>query len=81
MQSPTIFIVTLFLWTGPRTAEIVAVAFTAYGGWQFFSKNEMRILDIFGFKCEFGGGNRVRKKSVSMRKFKLRESNAENCVN
>ena len=34
-----------------------------------------------GFKCEFGGGNRVRKKSVSMRKFELGELNAENCVN
>ena len=34
-----------------------------------------------GFKCEFGGGNRVQKKSESMRKLILRESNAENCVN
>ena len=34
-----------------------------------------------GFKCEFGGGSRVQKKSISMRKLNLRELNAENCVN
>ena len=33
-----------------------------------------------GFKCEFGGGNQVGKKSASMRKLKLRELNAESCV-
>ena len=48
-----------------------------------FRKNEMRKLDIFqidGFKCDFGGGNRMGKRSVSMRKLVLRELNAENCV-
>ena len=34
-----------------------------------------------GFKYEFGGGSRVQKKCVSMRKLNLRELNAENCVN
>ena len=29
------------------TAEVTAVAFTACGGWQVFSYNEMRKLDIF----------------------------------
>ena len=33
------------LWS--RTAEITAVASTVCGGWQFFSKNEMRKVDIF----------------------------------
>ena len=33
-----------------------------------------------GFRCEFGGGSRVRKKSVSMRRLKLRESKAKKCV-
>ena len=44
----------------------------------FFEKldAEIRYLPC-GFKCEFGGGNRVRKKSVSMRKFKLRELKAK----
>ena len=48
----------------------------------FFKKRDAEIGHLpGGFKCEFGGGNRVRKKSISMRKFKLRELNAENCVN
>ena len=57
---------------------MTAVLFTACGGWQFYSKSEVRKLDIF--QAVSGGRNRVRKKSVSMRKLKLRELNAENCV-
>ena len=50
--------------------------FTACGGWLFlfFGKRDAEIGHLpGGFKCEFGGGMRMRKKSVSMRKFKLRE--------
>ena len=48
----------------------------------FFTKGDAEIGHLpGGFKCEFGGENRVWKESVSMRKLKLRESNAENCVN
>ena len=57
------------------TAEMIAVAFNACGGWQFFPKNEMRKLDIFqeasnvSLVAEAGAW----KKSASMRKLKLRE--------
>ena len=48
----------------------------------FFSNNEIWKLDIFQVASnEFGGGSRVQKKSVSMRKLILRELSAENCVN
>ena len=48
----------------------------------FFEKCDAEIGHLpGGFKCEFGGGSRVQKKSVSMRKLNLRELNAENCVN
>ena len=62
--------------------EITTVVFTAYGAWQFFfKKGDAEIGHLpGGFKCEFGGRNRVRKKSVSMRKFKLRELSAESCI-
>ena len=61
-----------------RTTEFTAVAFTA----QFFLKNEMRKLDIFQVASDVSlvAETGVRKKSVCMRKLKLRELNAENCV-
>ena len=66
------------------TMEITAVAFTACGGWQFFF--EMRCgnwtssrASSVSLVAETG----VQKKtlSVSMRKLKLQELSAENCVN
>ena len=75
------------------TAEITAVVFTACGGWQVVLKIEVRKLGIFQVAsyvistswhfqnlhpklAEIG----VQKKRVSMRKLKLRQLNAENCV-
>ena len=66
-------VVVVALGTFPRVAErncgkITAVALTACGGLQFFSKNEMRKLDVFqvastvSLVAETG----VQKKSVSM---------------
>ena len=65
------------------SAEITAVVFTAaVAGNYFLEKRDAEIGHLpGGFKCEFGGRNWVRKKSLSMRKLKLRELNAENCVN
>ena len=54
------------------SAEITAVAFTACGGWQNFSKNEMRKLDILpASNVSLAAETGVRKKSVGMRKLKL----------
>ena len=65
------------------TAETTAVAFIACGGGHFFSKNEMQKLDIFQVVSDVSlvADTGVRKKSMSMRKLKLRELNAKNCVN
>ena len=65
------------LWS--RSAEITAVALTACRGWQFFSKIEMRKLDIFQVASNVSlvAETGVRKKSVSMWKLKLRELDAK----
>ena len=50
---------------------------------EILSKNEMRKLGIFQVASNVSlvAETGVQKKSVSMRKLKLRELNAENCVN
>ena len=64
------------------TAEITAVVLPLRLLAFLFEKRDSEIGHLpGGFKCEFGGGSRVQKKSVSMRKFILQELNAENCVN
>ena len=62
---------------------MIAVAFTACGGLQFFSNNEMRKMDIFQGASNVSLVEEawVWKKSASTRKLKLRELNAEYCVN
>ena len=63
------------------SAEITAVSFTA--AVFIFQKNKhcRNWTSSRWFQMRVGGGNnRVQKKSVRMRKFKLRELNAENCV-
>ena len=59
-------------------AENTAVAFTACGGWQFFWK--MRCGNRTSSRWHQMAKTGVRKKSVSMRKLKLWELNADSRV-
>ena len=78
------------------SAEITAVVFTAYGGWQFHRnmRHEVWKSDIFQVASDVSfhqmvsskqspkpGGNRGAVEERKYAEFKLRGLNADSCVN